>query len=69
MRSKSIVRLLLIILFLLGIPNPGLFYDSVPEINAKVVIYGTWEVLYNDQGEYIGERCWKTPSTCVVVIQ
>lgn len=54
---------------LLGTTNLGLFHDSLSKINAKVVIYGIWQVLYNNQGEYIGERGWKTPSTCVVVIQ
>jgi len=66
-KMKKHIKILFHILIIMGILI-SVYNFTIPVIKAEQhAIFGTYEILYNDQGEYIGERCWQDPYNCVVV--
>ncbi|MBN1272238.1 MAG: hypothetical protein JXB26_08190 [Candidatus Aminicenantes bacterium] len=66
--KKKIVSVLQIAVIVMGLIS--LFNFLTPDVQAWRVdyIFGTREDMKNDQGEYIGWRCWHDPCNCVFVI-
>lgn len=67
MRKNTLLILRFIIFISIVVLVFNFITSHIRAESGDEAIFGTEEVIKNDQGEIIGWRCWKTPSNCVVV--